>query len=319
MVAALAAAITDKAGRDDRAGITRAIATDWAAMPPLAGLRDALDRIDASGADAADRALAAARPLLTDMAWMHAGMKRLIAASAADPLFEPPFRVIASDVQIGLELFAHPLLAITLTVTQIDPLAAVKSEDRGARSIVFGGRRSLLRVVRAGGAVLDLWRGAPADDHFSAATAGPCRPAGALALADGAVIAFDGACDAWTFGASGGDVTLLQAQARCGMAPVLVEHDATSGAFLGAAAADGSAARMQMIAGLLVRMRRRDAVPALADAAARGPFYLRWHMARAAAALDRQAALPLLRAMATTDPHPDLRDAATRTIDQIAA
>ena len=112
---------------------------------------------------------------------------------------------------------------------------------------------------------------------------------------------------------------LVHASVRIGGAAFTTEYDAGDGRFLAANARDTAVSRVQMIAAVLGRMGRRDALPALAAIAREGPFALRWQVAREMAALDPAAALPTIRHMAQADPHREVRAAARATLALLAA
>jgi HEAT repeat protein len=70
-----------------------------------------------------------------------------------------------------------------------------------------------------------------------------------------------------------------------------------------------------MMVSLLRALDREDAFPVFEEALESPHFYTRWHVMREMLALDAEAALPSLRRMAETDPHPDIRAAARQTLD----
>ena len=47
----------------------------------------------------------------------------------------------------------------------------------------------------------------------------------------------------------------------------------------------------------------------------RSPFYARWYLMRELLALNAEAARPVLEAMASADPHPEVRAAALQTLE----
>jgi hypothetical protein len=290
----------------------------WRAeQPALAGLRT---RLEALGEDADGPALIeAARPLIEDIGWATALVVELVRAVAADPWFEPPLRALDHARQRGLVLHADGRLRISVHTVPLESIAAYKVGVSGGRSVGFTGALTLFRIVRAAGAVLDLWEAPPVGADFAAARAGRCRRAGRIVLKDGMVFTIDGRRQAWTIARQQGDMVMLQATARLRDAPLAIEYDAASGAFLSASATDGGVARLQLMATLLRLMQRRDAAPAIAALAEEGPFFLRWHMARELAATDRAVARPLLARMAAGDPHDEIRAAAERTLALIAA
>jgi len=295
----------------------RDFAVWWHAHPAVAGLRA---RIDALAEDEDGPALiAAARPLIEDISWASEAIAMLARMAAADPWFEPPWRALDPERQRGLVFLNDRRLRISAQTVPLESLSAYKAAALGRRSVGFTGALTLFRVVRAAGAELDLWEADSAGEDFAVARAGRCRRSGHLRLRDGMIFAIDGRSQAWTIAHQRGDMMMLQATARLNDAPLAIEYDATSGAFLSASATDGTIARMQLMATLLRLMRRADAAPAIAALAEDGPFFLRWHLARELVATDRNAATPVLQRMAATDPHAEIRAAAGRTLALIAA
>lgn len=268
--------------------------------------------------------LSAAAPLLDNLAWVRDAVRSGVARMAADRWYEPPFRTLSPGHQLGIVLFDDGRLRITLARVLLEPMArhkmAGQRDEPECRSVSFTGLATHTRVIRGGGALLQLWEAPAADQGFTGARAGRCRRTTTLPLADGDLFAIDGRREAWTFLHLRGDLLLLQASARGAAAPIAVEYDAGSGAFLSASATDGAVARMQLLATLLRAMGRKDAAPAIAAAAGPdSPFFLRWHLLRELAALDRAAALPLLREAALGHDHPELTEAARQTLALLAA
>jgi hypothetical protein len=302
---------------EERRAAVRDFTRWWKAHPATGGLRA---RLDALSGDVDGQALIdAARPLLADVGWASDAIAVLARAAAADPWFEPPWRALDHAKQRGLVFYNDRRLRISAQAVPLESLAAYKASALGRRSVGFTGALTLFRVVRAAGAVLDLWEADPAGQDFAAAHAGQCRPGRRLVLEDGMIFAIDGRREAWTIARQHSDLVLLQATARLTDAPLAIEYDAETGAFLSAGATDGAIARLQMMATLLRLMHRTDAAPAIAALAEDGPFFLRWHMARELVAIDRATAAPLLERMAAADPHAEIRAAAGKTLALIAA
>jgi HEAT repeat protein len=83
---------------------------------------------------------------------------------------------------------------------------------------------------------------------------------------------------------------------------------------MGATSTDEASSRTQMMVTLLRLMDRANAMPVIEQALASPHFYTRWHVMREMLALDAEAALPSLRRMAASDPHPEVRFAATQAL-----
>lgn len=92
------------------------------------------------------------------------------------------------------------------------------------------------------------------------------------------------------------------------------EYDAATGQLVRVAAAGRATSFRQMGLAVLRSFGRRDAVPLFITALADEDFAMRWQVMRELIALDAEAALPHLTAMAANDPHPEVRAAATATL-----
>ncbi|MBB4100038.1 hypothetical protein [Sphingomonas kyeonggiensis] len=261
-------------------------------------------------ADDAAEALARATQLLEKADWAAALLQPLVEALAGDPLFEPPFRASRDGLRIGAVLFECPAMALSACVTS----AVAMRRLPAPRALTFSGRMVVTRYARAGGARLRRWRTEPAGPDFSAATAPPCCEIEALLLADGDVIATDGGHEAQLLSEARSDIVTLVATIPAGTAPLMREHAVADGRLLRIASGDDRASRTEMLLAFLRLAGRADAGPRFAEATGDPAFHLRWAAMREWLGLDARAALPRLEAMAASDPHRDIREAAARTL-----
>jgi len=174
---------------------------------------------------------------------------------------------------------------------------------------------NLFRYVKAGGATVSFWETDPIGPDFSAAAAGALRLTGRRRIVDGEEIVIDGGRQSFIVDHATSDMLYVQAMVRAGAAPLTAEYDSDSRAFIGATSTDEASSRVQMMATLLREMGREDAVPVLRESLNSPHFYTRWHIMRELLALDAEAVLPDLKRMAAEDPHPEVRAAATQTLD----
>ena len=258
--------------------------------------------------------LAAARRFIDRTEDIDALIAELIASSRADPFFRPPLHPVSSDIHTGLLLFHEPELSIVLGVSGVDMLAAKKSAKRGATSIGFSGVLTLFRYLKAGNATLSFWEAPPITGDFLAADAGHCRPLGRRRIEDGEELLIDGRRESFVIEHATSDLVYFQAIVRTGAAPLTVEYDSASLAFVGASSTDEAASRVQMMVTLLRTMERDDALPLILETLNSPHFYTRWHIMRELLAMDAEAAYPALRHMAEADPHPEVRAAAQQTL-----
>lgn len=260
--------------------------------------------------------LAASRRFLDKMDDIEGMIAALIERSRADPFFLPPMTPLTSDLHSGLVLFHRPDLSIVFGVSSIEMMAGKKAAPRRRPgSVVFTGFHNLFRYVKASDAVLSFWELPPSDGPFSAATAPHCRMTGRRRIRDGEDVLTDGSRESFIVDHATGDLVYFQVVVRAGCAPLTIEYDADTRRFMGATGTDEAGARVQMMSTLLREMGREDAVPWLRAQLPGSDFHIRWHVMRELLALDAEAVLPDLRAMAAADPHPEVRAAAARTLE----
>jgi hypothetical protein len=184
----------------------------------------------------------------------------------------------------------------------------------GPASITLSGQRTIFKFIRAGGAILSFWEAPPVTGRFTADSSGRCRLVERRRIEDGETVALDGRRRSFVIDHADSDIVYLKAATLAGAAPLSVEYDSDSLTFVAASSTDEAASRVQMMVSLLRIMDRTDAVPLLRRVLTHRHFYVRWHAMREFLALDAGLALPSLRAMAESDPHPDVRAAAASAL-----
>ena len=269
--------------------------------------------------DDAEGAAAAAETLLASGDWVGELLEPLIGALHRDAAFDPPLRIHRDALRTAAVLFEGPAVSISAAVTSAEALAALPPPT----SVVAGGRLTVVRYHRAGGARLRCWRTVPVGERFSAADAPPCQWLEDVQLADGAVCRCDGRTGATLLDGARRDVVTVTATIRYGAAPLMREYALPSGALVRAATLDEAASRTTMLLTLLRLGGRADAA-AVFEATTHSPaFHLRWSAMREWLALDLASALPRLRTMAAEDPDREVRAAAQATVrlaeDRLAA
>jgi len=261
----------------------------------------------------------AVRALFADDRWVDGLIAGLADGLRDDNFFDPPFAAINSDVHSGLVVFDDERVAIAAGVTGRSDLAAKKSGKRGATSIGFTGRVTVIKFVKAGGARLSFWEADPIGAGFTAAGAGRCRPAGMRAIEDGEILVIDGRRQSYVIEQARSNMVVLQAEIALDQAPLRVEYDSATLDFVACSASGDSASRIQMITTLLRKLDCATAIPAMAGFLDHPDFFVRWHVMKELLGLDARAALPHLKRMAARDPHPEARRAARSVLDRLDA
>ncbi len=287
------------------------LARKWRQSAPYRRAETLFDDAESLAAEAiADRAI----KLFADGGWARDLLAPLIEAQAHDDWIDPPLRVSRDPLRTGAILFSHASITITAAVMSAATLAA----QPAPATLVVPGRLSVVRYERGGGATLALWRADHAGENFTATTAGPLRPAGAVRLTDGLVRRIDGRTHAQLIEGASRDVVTLTATIRPDSAGLMREYAHPGGALVRAAALDEGASRTRMLTAFLRHAGRSDAADAF-DAASRDrAHFVRWAAMREWLALDAAAALPRLRAM-RDDPHAEVRAAAAAMVPLVEA
>lgn len=284
---------------------SRRVTAAWRSSPAVERIADAFAGCDAAAVDAvAD----VAEGLLRDDRWIAPLLAPLVEALAEDPWFEPPVRVTRDALRTTALLLELPAVTLTATILSAAEMARAPSPSTLAAS----GRLSVARYHRAGGATLQRWLAGDEGAGFSAAAAPPLRPLPALALTDGMVCRIDGRRHAHLISGATGDVALLTFATRGG--GLTREYDRATGTLLRTATSDDAASRTRLLLTMLRVDGRADAGAHFAAATHDPAFHLRWDAMREWLALDPRAAAPRLRAMASDDPHDEVRAAAARTL-----
>ena len=294
-----------------RVGV-QAFVEEWSGAPLMGELERDLSLMTDP---APEQVIAAARRFFDRVEDLEGLTRALIERCRADPFFLPPMHPLTSEIHSGLLLVPRPELSIGVGVPGVDMRAAKKAHRRGPASIGFTGVWNLFRYLKAGGATVSFWEAPRVEPGFSGAAAGACRLTGRRRIEDGDEILIDGSCQSFIVDHASSDILYLQAMVRTGAAPLTVEYDSQTRAFVSATSTDEASSRIQMMATLLREMERDDAVPVLREFLANPHFYTRWHVMRELLALDAESVLPDLRAMAAADPHSEVRAAARQTLD----
>jgi hypothetical protein len=289
-------------------------ARDWDKGPVQRRFDQAIAALPAQTAEAVAETAAG---LFADDDWVHAAIDGLAAKLRSDPFFDPPFRAINSDVHKGLIIFEDERVSIAAGVTAAAQLAAKKTARRGATSVGFAGRVSVLKFVKAGGARLSFWEAPRITPDFTAADAGQCTRTGERAITDGEIIVVDGRRQSYVIEQARANLVILQAEITLDQAPLSVEYDLATRAYVGCSANGDSSSRIQMITTLLRKLDCKAAFPAIEVFLGHADFFVRWHVMRELLGLDATAALPHLRRLAGSDPHDDVRRAACAVLERL--
>lgn len=288
---------------------------DWSRGPIHRRFDDAMASLP--GAPTAAQVATTLQILFSDHGWIDVLVADLADKMREDPFFAPPFRSLNNDVHAGVLVYEDDKVSIAAGVTSALQLAARKNRPRGATSVGFSGQLTLLKFIKSGGARLSFWDVPLISADFTATAAGTCRRTGERRIADGETICVDGRHQAYVIEGLSGSMVLLQASIAVDQAPLSVEYDSATGAYVGCSATGDTSSRIQMITTLLRKLDHQAAFPTIAAFLDHPDFFVRWHVMKELLGLDAAAALPYLKRMAATDPHPDPRRAARAVLDRL--
>jgi hypothetical protein len=307
----LSAWLSDRDRQSQSKAAADAVMARWSAQPLFADLRAELQMMPQRTAEAV---LAAADRFMDRVGDLEALMGELIARATDDPFFSPPLTPTRTEINNGYMLFADQGLTIGLGVVSADALAAKRVSATGPTAISFTGFMTSYRFLKAGSATLSFWEASEASGHFSGEVAGNCRFTGRQQIEDGARLVMDGRYQSLVIEHLNSDMLCLQAIVHARAAPLSVDYDSKTLRYIGAVSTDEASSRTQMMISLLRLMNRADALPLIQHELRSPHFYTRWHVMREMLALDAERALPHLRLMAASDPHPEVRFAATQAL-----
>jgi hypothetical protein len=259
--------------------------------------------------------LAAADRFMDRLSDIEALMAEFIGHALTDPFFSPPLTPVKSEINTGYLLFVDENVTIGLGVIGADALAAKRLSAAGQTAIGFTGFLTSYRFLKSGGATLSFWEAPELNAGFSADAAGSCRFAGRRRIHDGETLLMDGRRQSLVIEHLESDMLCLQASIQVEAAPLSVDYDSRTLRYIGAVSTDEASSRTQMMVTLLRLMDRADAMPVIEEALQSPHFYTRWHVMREMLALDADRALPSLRRIAGSDPHPEVRFAAAQALN----
>ena len=297
-----------------RRAMRRAIAkldAGWNALDSAPG--GLINAIDALAAAPADVAIAGLSPWLSDTRWLCGRLDEALTLLAAAHFARPPLRLVGGGDGSAAGLVLAERGAIRLTI-QLRPMGVNASAPTTA---LFIPGRAAIRVLGCGGAMLCEHRvsvsAAEEAGGFVAKAAAPCHSRSPRPLRPGETLRLDTARQSVTLAGGGGDVLLLELTVQPPSPLPIRAYDIASGRLIHVSASRRDSSFRQMALTLLRHLGRTDAAPLFAAETRSEDFAARWNAMRELVALDPAAALPHLAAMATHDPHPEVRRAAAAT------
>lgn len=303
--------VADHPRREHMRAAAAALAVRWKAEDEApAGLLAAMRAVAEAPPDAA---VAALMPWLDDTRWLGDRLAQAMDLLAADCFARPPLRPVGGGTLGGILLAEAGAIRVTLLIR---PFEAGETGD--APLALFAPGRARLRILAAGGAAIRFHHvavgAAEERGSFTAATAAPCITAPPRPLVTGETLALDTAREAISLTGGDGDILMLEIAVQPPSPLPVRAYDVASGGLAHVSASRRDSSFRGMALALLRTLGRTEAAPLFAAETQSEDFAARWNAMRELVALDPAAAHPHLISMAASDPHPEIRGAATATL-----
>ena len=186
-------------------------------------------------------------------------------------------------------------------------------------SVTLASSDILMTVIGDGEADVALYESSVITDHAVFDQNARVRPINELTLRRGTFIELSGGIHALRFGSVRRGLTLLQIVSNHYL-PLAWSFDATDGRALCVAAPNIESGRQDFCLTALRHLDHREAMDEFENIAKRSPYhFVRMSAVRSLLLWDSERGLAAMREVAATDPHPHVREAAAKTVDNILA
>ncbi|MGE8225070.1 MAG: hypothetical protein ACN6RK_04700 [Stenotrophomonas sp.] len=234
------------------------------------------------------------------------------------PLYATTAKTIDSDALTGIVLFDSRQLRVSLV--SLGPSAHRIKKGRNNNTRVTGvtmqGTDSAIRFIKSGNATLNLWSAPPFEREdplsYREMQQQPNRK-----VLDGDTLFLEGGSTGMSIASCDAPILFTIATRNTPRTAVNAHYD-MEGHLHSFTAADMRSSRIQLLATLIRELDWHPGVDHLITIATEHPdHFVRWHAMREAIALDPRASSPFLYHMADQDRHPQVRDAAAKTVTLI--
>lgn len=275
---------------------------DWRAGEQGAALLALLRNLDGANPEKIEAALA---PLLQHPDWLFDLVARSMQALAADPMYQPPLRVIRSDVMTGMIVVDTGYIAIAPLI--IDAAKLHEHQLRTNQTVSFAGGHSITYIMRSGGARVTFYE--QQHGQHALITGTPKRP-----LRDGELILCDDTVESLMLHPGDTDLAMIRVYIRTLKTAPVNEFSASTGQLVRRASNNDAGSRAQMMLTMLRTSGHPDAGAACALMLQSSDSDTRWHAMREYLGSDASTALPMLQQLADHDPDAAVREAAIQTL-----
>jgi hypothetical protein len=238
-----------------------------------------------------------------------------VACSLDSDIHQAHGQAIDNEAMQGLQIIDSQHYAIAVVVS--DPTAIADKKRRTANlatSVMMTPKDLLVRFIKAGGARITFYTCDEVNDSNPARPDMRCDAGRTVAVHDGDTFVLRAGRDSFSVESAESVVCFAQAYAKHSTASVMPEFDSGSRRLIGLSATNDKSSRIQMMATILRLFGHERAFEIAEPFAAHQDYFVRWYVMRELIAIDSARALPLVEAMATNDPHPQVRDTAVRTL-----
>lgn len=234
---------------------------------------------------------------------------------ASRPLYATTARTIDSEALTGIVLFDSDQLRVSLV--SIGPIAhrikKSRKNDASVSGITMQGTDSFIKFIKGGNATLNLWLAEPFNREDPLSFREMHQQADRK-ITDGDTLFLEGGSTGMSIASCESPILFAIATRNTPRTAVNVHYD-MEGKLHSFTAADMKSSRIQLLATLVRELDWHMGVEHLIAIATKHPdHFVRWHAMREAIALDSGASVPHLNRMVDQDKHPQVREAASKTI-----
>ncbi|UHH09654.1 hypothetical protein LU699_15530 [Luteimonas fraxinea] len=230
------------------------------------------------------------------------------------PIYSAAVRTVDTDVFNGFVLYDDEEIRVSLVT--VGAIALRVKKNKRDQNTVYGttmqGTDSLIRFVKSGNAVLNLWK-SEAFGRNEALTTRFMKPVPDAALSDDDVLFMEGGVDGMSIASLDSSVLFILVVRNRARIPVNA-HYSSDGQLHSCTASDMKSSRIQLLATLIRELDWKAGSEHLSNLSDHPDHFVRWHLMRELVALDQPVARVRIERAATEDPHPQVREAAIKTI-----
>jgi hypothetical protein len=234
-------------------------------------------------------------------------------------IYAVPALFFDTDGFHGIVLYNNAEVRVSLVA--LPPIAHRVKKNRPAKetplATTIQANDGLIHCLRASGLRVRMWK-ANRLTHRDPLTSRVLMEEPTVDLHAGKSLFFEGGIRGMTLLPSEGPLLAIYVASTESRTPVSAHYRDDTKALYSFTAGDMRSSRLQLLATVLQRLHWTEGAKELAALIDHPDHFVRWHLARELLVLDEVLAIPLVRALAESDPHPQVRDIAIQTLHLIS-